>query len=58
MLHRILILVAVAMVVLSLFLVFGPHQPTGGLPHPLAAAGCAAPPENAALPPEQTWDAR
>jgi hypothetical protein len=51
-------LVAVAMVVLSLFLVFGPHQPTGGLPHPLAAADCEAPPENAALPPEQTCDAR
>ena len=58
MLHRILMLVAVAMVVLSLFLVFGPHQPTGGLPHPLAAADCEAPPENAALPPEQTCDAR
>jgi hypothetical protein len=53
-LHRIFMLVAGAMVALSIFFVFRPHRPFSGiqLPHQLAAKVCEAPPETGVIPPE------
>jgi hypothetical protein len=55
MLHRICILAAAAMVALSIFFVFRPHQQLDGFQPPLgtlAAAECVAHPEKSAHPPE------
>jgi hypothetical protein len=55
MLHQICILAAGAMVALSIFFVFRPHQPLNGMQPPLGAlvaTECVAHPETAAIPPE------
>ena len=49
MLHRISMLVAAAMVVLSIFFVFRPHQPLSGIQPPLARTVCADPPDNSVM---------
>jgi hypothetical protein len=59
MLHRISILVAWAMVALSIFFVFRPRQPLNGIQPPLgtlAAAECVAHPETGAIPREYSCD--
>jgi hypothetical protein len=55
MLHRICILTVAVMAVLSIFLVFRPHQQLDGFQPPLgslAAAECVAHPVTGAHPPE------
>ncbi len=55
MLHQICILVAGALVALSIFFVFRPHQPLNGMQPPLGAlvaTQCVAHPETGAIPPE------
>jgi hypothetical protein len=53
-LHRIFMLVAGAMVALSIFFVVRPHRPSTQIqpPHQLAATACESPPETIAMPPE------
>jgi hypothetical protein len=50
-LHRIFMLVAGAMVALSIFFVFRPHRPIQP-PHQLAATACQTRPETSTVPPE------
>jgi hypothetical protein len=59
-LHRIFMLVAGAMVALSIFFVFRPHHSSSGIqpPHQLAATACEAPPETGAMPPEYSCEKR
>jgi hypothetical protein len=47
-------LVAGAMIALSIFFVFRPHRPSTGIqpPHQLAVTTCEASPEAVAMPPE------
>jgi hypothetical protein len=55
MLHRISLLVVGAMVALSLFFVFRPHQALDGMQPPhgtLISTECVAHPETSAIPPE------
>jgi hypothetical protein len=55
MLHQISMLAVGAMVALSIFFVFRPHQPLNGIQPPLGtlvATECAAYPETGAIPPE------
>jgi hypothetical protein len=59
MLHRICIFVAGAMVALSIFFVFRPHHPLGGIQPPqetLATTGCVDHPETSAIPAEYGCD--
>jgi hypothetical protein len=55
MLHQISMLAVGAMVALSMFFVFRPHQPLSGMQPPLGtlvAAECVAQPETSEMPPE------
>jgi hypothetical protein len=59
MLHRICIFLAGVMVALSMFFVFRPHHPLGGIELPqgtLAATGCVDRPETSAIPAEYTCE--
>jgi hypothetical protein len=58
-LYRIFMLVAGAMVALSIFFVFRPHRPLSGIQpphHTLAGTGCVAPPETSAIPPKYSCE--
>jgi len=56
MLHWISMLIAGAMVALSIFFVFRPHHPGRTQPRTLEAASCVAPPETDSMPREYSCE--